>query len=255
MTLSRKATLAKGAILGFLAPKLAQDAKVELAPILAGVTQANFGSRKGAIVAGVREAVKGKLAQDANIDGLTWVVDAVTPLSEEQCGGFDSQHGTGRGSTMQLKTAADGRRYGLAYMARSAAIMAFDEELKDPDLAANLTAERVQKLLEIIFAGMAPAQFATLREWVAQFEPGGEDEEIGAGENDTDRPAGGVPKNAAMDAAIKIAPGLANIKIGDDSSPVDERFAAHRHRVPSSSTLEKALEYAPGLANIKIGAV
>jgi hypothetical protein len=38
VVLSRKATVAKGALLVFLRPKLAQDAQIDLGPVLAGVT-------------------------------------------------------------------------------------------------------------------------------------------------------------------------------------------------------------------------
>ncbi len=65
--LSRKATLALGALLTALRPKLAQDAKIDLEKPLAGVTAANFASKKKAIVADVKKAITGKLATDAEL--------------------------------------------------------------------------------------------------------------------------------------------------------------------------------------------
>jgi hypothetical protein len=54
--LSRKAAVAQGAIVAYLMPKLAQDAKVDVTPLLVGVTQKNFGEKKAGIVAGVAKA-------------------------------------------------------------------------------------------------------------------------------------------------------------------------------------------------------
>lgn len=70
--LSRKAALAKGALLA-LKPKLAADAKLELNPILAGITASNWLTKKAGIVA----AIKPKLAQDADIEGLVSLLDSL----------------------------------------------------------------------------------------------------------------------------------------------------------------------------------
>jgi hypothetical protein len=70
--LSRKAAMAKGALLA-LKPKLAADAKLELNPILAGVTASNWLTKKAGIVA----AIKPKLAADADLDGLINLIDSL----------------------------------------------------------------------------------------------------------------------------------------------------------------------------------
>jgi hypothetical protein len=70
--LSRKAALAKGALLA-LKPKLAADAKLELNPILAGITASNWLTKKAGIVA----AIKPKLAADADLDGLINLIDSL----------------------------------------------------------------------------------------------------------------------------------------------------------------------------------
>lgn len=70
--LSRKAALAKGALLA-LKPKLAADAKLDLNPILAGVTASNWLTKK----AGVLAAIKPKLAADADIEGLVTLLDSL----------------------------------------------------------------------------------------------------------------------------------------------------------------------------------
>lgn len=70
--LSRKAALAKGALLA-LKPKLAADAKLNLNPILASVTAANWLVSKPLIAA----AIKPKLASDADIDSVIKLLDSL----------------------------------------------------------------------------------------------------------------------------------------------------------------------------------
>jgi hypothetical protein len=70
--LSRKAAQVKGAMLA-LKPKLAADAKLDLNPILAGITSANWKAKKPALLA----AIKPKLAQDADLDDLVTLLDCL----------------------------------------------------------------------------------------------------------------------------------------------------------------------------------
>lgn len=75
--LSRKAVAARGAIVAYLAPKLAADAKINLRPALVSVTRKNFIAQKPTIMAGVKAATKGKLAQDADIEDLVELLDTL----------------------------------------------------------------------------------------------------------------------------------------------------------------------------------
>ena len=77
---SRKAALAKGALLAHLRPKPAADAKPAFAdlaatlnPVLAGITAANWRTTKPSIVA----ALKPKLAADADIESLVSLLDSL----------------------------------------------------------------------------------------------------------------------------------------------------------------------------------
>lgn len=70
--LSRKAAMAKGALLA-LAPKLAADAKLNLNPILAGITAANWKEKK----AGIAAAIKPKLAKDADLESVMQLLDSL----------------------------------------------------------------------------------------------------------------------------------------------------------------------------------
>src|SRR6185437_13123260 len=85
--LSRKASVAHGALMVFLKPKLAKDAKIDLGPVLTGLTHKNFAEKKASVVGGVTTLVKGKLAKDANIEGLVDLIDAlqeVEPAEDEE---------------------------------------------------------------------------------------------------------------------------------------------------------------------------
>ena len=62
--ISRKALLAHGALAAYLAPKMAADATIDLAPILAGVNRKNWGAKKAGIVSAIVAKSKDKLAQD-----------------------------------------------------------------------------------------------------------------------------------------------------------------------------------------------
>ncbi len=79
-TLSRGAAAAHAALAVYLRPKLAQDAKIDLASVLAKVTSANFGAQKPAIIAGVKKQAEGKLAQDASLDDIGEVVEALAQI-------------------------------------------------------------------------------------------------------------------------------------------------------------------------------
>lgn len=83
--LTLKAAVAQGAVLAYLRPLLAADAKIDLAPIFAGVTAKNFGARKGKIMHDVKKAVTGKLAKDGAWDnvGLKDLLDAVAEEKAE----------------------------------------------------------------------------------------------------------------------------------------------------------------------------
>src|SRR6266852_4068188 len=64
---SRTALLTTLGLASLLRPKLAQDATLDLRPILKGVTAENFGSRKKTIFHDLKKSLKGKLAKDASI--------------------------------------------------------------------------------------------------------------------------------------------------------------------------------------------
>lgn len=78
--LSRSALFASGALVTYLRPKLAQDQKLDVAPLLKDVTKKTFTAKKGAIVSGLKAAVQGKLAQDASLDDAMEVLDKLDDI-------------------------------------------------------------------------------------------------------------------------------------------------------------------------------
>lgn len=77
--LSAKAIAVKGALLGFLTPKLAQDAQIgDLTAIVGSVKAATYAKDKQALVAKITKAFTGKLAQDADLEGLVGLLDALS---------------------------------------------------------------------------------------------------------------------------------------------------------------------------------
>lgn len=73
--LSRKALGAKYALATHLAPKLAQDAKLDFNVILKGVTAKNFTAQKPEIFTRIKAAAMSQLAQDANLDDVVALLD------------------------------------------------------------------------------------------------------------------------------------------------------------------------------------
>jgi len=74
---SRKAAMVEGALIVHLHPKLAADAKLDLKPILSGVTSRNFKDKKAGIVTALKTATTGKLAADADLEDVTNLLDSL----------------------------------------------------------------------------------------------------------------------------------------------------------------------------------
>ena len=81
--MSRKALFASGALRAFLRPKLAQDAKIDLAKIMAGTTAANWKTQKAKIHKALGAATKGKLAQDADLEDVIEMLDTLDDVTDE----------------------------------------------------------------------------------------------------------------------------------------------------------------------------
>ncbi|CAN7375447.1 DUF2213 domain-containing protein [Bradyrhizobium sp. LjRoot220] len=91
--LTRMGSVALGAVMVALKPKLAQDAKVDLGPAFAGLTHKNFKAKKAGVISGITKATKGKLAQDATIEDVVKVVEALEGTDVEESADTDLDTG------------------------------------------------------------------------------------------------------------------------------------------------------------------
>ena len=81
---TRAAAMAQGALLTYLRPKMATDAKIDLGSVLKGVSAKTFASQKGSIKVALDAALKGKLAKDADISDVTELLDALEGVIPEE---------------------------------------------------------------------------------------------------------------------------------------------------------------------------
>lgn len=88
--LTRKGAVAMGALSQYLAPKLAKDAQIDLTPILAGVTTKNFKDKRSSILTALKDAAKGKLATDVNLDDAKKVLDMIEGAAPAERGTQDA---------------------------------------------------------------------------------------------------------------------------------------------------------------------
>ncbi|KCB33773.1 PF09979 family protein [Bordetella hinzii CA90 BAL1384] len=90
MKLSKTAAVVAGALGAHIRPRLAQDAALgDLTPFLKGVSRKNLKSEQPRIVRAMQNHFKGKLAQDADLEGLKEVIDvfsdpSVAPIGEDE---------------------------------------------------------------------------------------------------------------------------------------------------------------------------
>jgi hypothetical protein len=74
-----------GGISAYLAPRLAMDKKLPpIGPMVYDVTRANFGHKKAQIAARIRYQMRGRIAQDADLDDLLDLHDALEEIGENE---------------------------------------------------------------------------------------------------------------------------------------------------------------------------
>lgn len=184
--LTRKGSVALGALMIALKPKLAQDAKIDLAPALVGLTHKNFKSKKPAIITAIKDLTNGKLAQDASIDDVIELVDALEKV--ESVEGADTDPNSG----LPIVPNPD-----------DTSMDAGNEQLK-AFLTGKLSEEDIAKACALA----SPAGAADDDE-TEEDKKKREAEEAQRAQDDTDKTKDMVTK-PAMDAAIKAAVKSAN---------------------------------------------
>ena len=81
--LTRAAAHTQGALSMYLRPKLAQDAKVDIRPLVSGLTAKNFKERKPVLALGLIGATRNALAKDADLDDVAEMLDRVEEAVED----------------------------------------------------------------------------------------------------------------------------------------------------------------------------
>jgi hypothetical protein len=82
-SLSGAAAHTQGALSMYLRPKLAQDATIDLGPLVSGLTAKNFKANKPVLALGIKGTMHGKLAKDADLSDVEEVLDRVEEAVEE----------------------------------------------------------------------------------------------------------------------------------------------------------------------------
>lgn len=80
--LSPVAALVQSALMARYGSKLAMDGSVDLGPVVAGLTPKNFRAMMPAVILGAMKALRGKLAQDADLNAVAEVIEALAPIVE-----------------------------------------------------------------------------------------------------------------------------------------------------------------------------
>lgn len=91
--LSRKAAMVQGALAVFLAPKLAKDARIDLGPVLVGISAKNYRASIPKIVTDVTALAKPKLAAGMALDALPGMLEQMAPVNPTE--GIDADPESG----------------------------------------------------------------------------------------------------------------------------------------------------------------
>ena len=81
---SRKALVARGALVAFISPKLANDAQIDYSKILKGITAENWVENRPVLLSRIKIATNGKLANDEDLDGMDGVLKMLDKTGEDE---------------------------------------------------------------------------------------------------------------------------------------------------------------------------
>jgi 8-oxo-dGTP pyrophosphatase MutT (NUDIX family) len=200
IVLSRKATFLAGAAAALLMPRLAKDEKLDILPLFAGITGANFKTKKADIYAKFKGA---KLAQDASVSDVVQLLDEL------------ENHEVAEGADMEPNSAVPMTKEQMDKKAKDAA----EEESKKKEAedkaardkkAADRKSARDSKIENFKKArGLDAETCKALDELMGEVD--GEDAEEGRASENTEGKEGGGGEDKkgmdkkAMDAAIAAA--------------------------------------------------
>ena len=81
---SRKALVARGALVAFISPKLANDAQIDYSKILKGITAENWVENRPVLLSRIKIATNGKLANDEDLEGMDGVLKMLDKTGEDE---------------------------------------------------------------------------------------------------------------------------------------------------------------------------
>src|SRR5579864_9478714 len=88
MRLTEHGARTHGALITFIAPRLARDAKLpDLAGILAAAPHVNSVSQRAYIASSIRALTQSRLAQDADVSDIAELLEAIENISKKEDGG------------------------------------------------------------------------------------------------------------------------------------------------------------------------
>lgn len=191
--LTRKAVFVQGALVAALAPRLAQDAKVDITPLFKDVTAKNLKEKAAGIVAALKDQTKGKLAQDATIDDIAGLLDVLEKA--EVAEGADIDPSSGLPVAAIEEKAADG-----------------DVEQVKAFLAGKLSEDDLAKVLAMLGSG----------------DKAMDEDDDETAEDEDNKETKDVVTKTAMDAAIKAAVERANSDAARNQREIREAERAVR---------------------------
>lgn len=228
--LSRRAAQLKGALMVQLRPMLAKDQKINLTPFVAGITAKNFSEKKPSLLESLTTALKGKIAQDADVGQLATLLDALEAHEEEEGIDDDDAMETDPNAALPIKS-----KEGIDD----------DDDAEDPHekargfLAGKLSGEDMKTYDEL----MAPLH--------AKKEGADNDPKLkpeGADDDDDDDAEEKVTKSA-MDEAIKNAVADATKKAEEKQKAMRE---AERTVQPYIGNITQAMDSAEAIYKLAL---
>jgi hypothetical protein len=106
VTLSPRAAVVKGALMGFLLPRLGKDQKLpNLSAMLASTTAKNWDAHRPLVSKQVFDATRGTLAMDASVDDITGLLDKLAPTDAGEIGQPAGPGGVGRPEDAEVPVA------------------------------------------------------------------------------------------------------------------------------------------------------
>lgn len=190
IALSPNAAIAAGSIYTYLRPRLAQDAKIDMKGILAPMRGRSFKSVKTEIANACRSVTMGKLAQDADIDDVAELLDAIENVVDtpavavpEGMGEENGEHVIRDEEDDDPDSKVEGGAVELVAKVR--------EFLKD-----RVSDEVLQQFDQLVGSGQEPEELD---------DDKGEDNRMGRDEDKDEKPVTQKAMDAAIAAAAKSA--------------------------------------------------